>query len=149
MADILDFIGFCAELETDVSAAGNQVRYAEQIGMSHTTVSQILNGRRLPSAAFLDAAGFDCFPRYRAVGGGKDASLINNFQFFTKVETRIRTVGSLRGFCRVNGLNASSVSKFLNDEAKATDDLLRVMGYVRLTCYRRRPTKPAGEAVAA
>lgn len=147
--NILDFVGFCAELEIDIRAAGNQTLYAAQVGFSHSTISQILHGRRPASWAFLDAAGFDRFPRYRAVGAGTGAPLLHSFQFFMRVESRIRAAGSLRSFCRENGLNPSSVSKFLNDHAKATDDLLRVMGYVRLTCHRRRPTKPAGEAVAA
>ncbi|MFT8785441.1 hypothetical protein [Gluconobacter oxydans] len=149
LPNVLDFVGFCAELEMDIRAAGNQTLYAAQVGFSHSTISQILHGRRPPSEAFLDAAGFDRFPRYRAIGAGTGTPLLHSFQFFMRVEARIRTAGSLRAFCRENGLNPSSVSKFLNDHARATDDLLRVMGYRRLTCYRRRPTKPAGEAVAA
>ncbi|MBF0889636.1 helix-turn-helix domain-containing protein [Gluconobacter cadivus] len=138
MSDMLDPFQFLSELNKDIAAAGGQSRFAEQRGVSHTTVSHVRHSRRDPSKEFLAAIGFDRFPRYRPLRGGIHAPLLTSMQFFTEVNNQIRQAGGLTSFCTRHRLPIGSVSNYLNDNRRASDALLQAVGYARLTRFRRR-----------
>lgn len=143
MSDLLDPFQFFTELKKDIAAAGNQSRYAAKIGVAHTTVSAVLHSERNPSPEFLSGAGFDRLVRYRLLRGGIHAPLINGMDFFTEVKKQIREAGSLTAFCARHKLPLGSVSNYLNDSRRASDALVKAVGYARLTRYRRRAVRSA------
>ncbi|MBS1067270.1 hypothetical protein [Gluconobacter cerinus] len=138
MNDLLDLIGLYTNLGTDIAAFPSQIAYSESIGKANATVSSVINGRLMPSAKFLDAAGYDRVECFRPLGIEEKAPLLNSLQFFTEVGTVIRKCGSMRAWCRKHGLPPTSVAQFLDDERSATDAIVRAAGFRRLIRYRRR-----------
>lgn len=69
MADLyLDSLEVCQRLSVACSKAGGQKAWAQTVGVSPSYVNDVLNARREPGQAILDALGLVRVVRYRALG---------------------------------------------------------------------------------